>query len=246
MGHDNVIGLKSFDLTIRSMPILMELATCDAFDVLEGGYFYSVLQKARIIRDGVCGLMHIHSFDLVHVDFKPENLLVVKSGRERRGKVTDFGLSRSRGTMRPSLTGTSAYMPPKNLTTDMPADFDQDAFSAAVVTLLMLLKPNIQANNIFALHSLLTEEEAQRARLIDRRDEAAEVAFQNEVMKRTTADGSFERNVLVPKNLHHAVPSPEQVCQWLKEGLSVDPSKPPSTKDLFDNLNDLIEQLTGS
>lgn len=47
MGHDNVIGLKSFDLTIRSMPILMELATCDAFDVLEGGYFYSVLQKAR-------------------------------------------------------------------------------------------------------------------------------------------------------------------------------------------------------
>ncbi|CAM9293723.1 unnamed protein product [Ectocarpus sp. 12 AP-2014] len=47
MGHDNIIGLKSFDLTIRSMPILMELATCDAFDVLEGGYFYSVLQKAK-------------------------------------------------------------------------------------------------------------------------------------------------------------------------------------------------------
>ncbi|CAM9696288.1 unnamed protein product [Ectocarpus sp. 6 AP-2014] len=47
MGHDNIIGLKGFDLTIRSMPILMELATCDAFDVLEGGYFYTVLQKAR-------------------------------------------------------------------------------------------------------------------------------------------------------------------------------------------------------
>lgn len=37
-----------------------------------------------------------------------------------------------------------------------------------------------------------------------------------------------------------------QVCQWLREGLSVDPSKPPSTKDLFDNLNGLIEQLTGN
>lgn len=272
------------------------------------------------MRDGVCGLIHIHSFDLVHIDFKPENLLVVKTGRERRGKVTDFGLSRcewthpppicarvcravclffclcfplspphqssllpspnlhlssttvihvhvsllffflaapcgpchcrygcsssrvtrlgwaalyssirssrhryavipmadvfeafrrwnlgiqsarrralnvlcgtllkpltfflaaphvqyfvaptpstmpttttmmltpppkARGTMRPSMTGTAAYMPPKNLTTDMPADFDQDAFSAAVVTLLMLLKPTIQANNIFALN----------------------------------------------------------------------------------------------
>ncbi|CAN0099735.1 unnamed protein product [Ectocarpus sp. 12 AP-2014] len=47
MGHENIIDLKSFDLTIRSMPILMELATCDAFDVLEGGHFYSVLQKAK-------------------------------------------------------------------------------------------------------------------------------------------------------------------------------------------------------
>lgn len=47
MGHNNIVGLKSFDLTIRSMPILMELATCDAFDVLEGGDLYSVLQKAR-------------------------------------------------------------------------------------------------------------------------------------------------------------------------------------------------------
>lgn len=47
MGHDNIVGLKGFDLTIPSMPILMELATCDAFDVLEGGHFYSVLQKAR-------------------------------------------------------------------------------------------------------------------------------------------------------------------------------------------------------
>lgn len=41
-------------------------------------------------------------------------------------------------------------------------------------------------------------------------------------------------------------PGVRQVCQWLKDGLSVDPSKPPSTKDLFDNLNDLIEQLTRS
>lgn len=45
--HPNLIGVKAVDDTIPNMPILMEHAACDAFDVLEKGYRYSMLQKIR-------------------------------------------------------------------------------------------------------------------------------------------------------------------------------------------------------
>lgn len=45
--HPHVITLKGFDDTIPSMPILLELAVCDAFDILENGHCHSMLQKTR-------------------------------------------------------------------------------------------------------------------------------------------------------------------------------------------------------
>lgn len=64
------------------------------------------------------GLAAIHAADLVHRDFKPENVIVGDDGRVR---VTDLGLATSaaeaevRADGRPRLVGTPAYMAPEQL-----------------------------------------------------------------------------------------------------------------------------------
>ena len=45
--HPHVITLKGLDDTIPTMPILLELAVCDAFEILENGHCHSWLQKTR-------------------------------------------------------------------------------------------------------------------------------------------------------------------------------------------------------
>ena len=80
------------------------------------------------------GLAYVHRAGLVHLDFKPDNVLVDREGRAR---VTDFGLARMIDA-RPAhgarlLVGTPAYMAPEQRrceTTD--ARCDQYAFCASL------------------------------------------------------------------------------------------------------------------
>ncbi|HEU0035210.1 MAG TPA: tetratricopeptide repeat protein [Kofleriaceae bacterium] len=58
------------------------------------------------------GLEAAHVANLVHGDFKPDNVLVDRHGRAR---VADFGLARTIGETPSSLAGTPAYMAPELL-----------------------------------------------------------------------------------------------------------------------------------
>ena len=45
--HPHVVTLKGLDDTIPTMPMLLELAVCDAFEILEQGHCHSWRQKTR-------------------------------------------------------------------------------------------------------------------------------------------------------------------------------------------------------
>ncbi len=85
------------------------------------------------------GLAYVHAAGLVHLDFKPDNVLVSRSelatevGR-RRVVVTDFGLARMVGAHEPRMVmGTPAYMAPeqkRGAATDQRTD--QYGFCAAL------------------------------------------------------------------------------------------------------------------
>jgi tetratricopeptide (TPR) repeat protein len=90
------------------------------------------------------GLAAAHAAEIVHRDFKPENVLVGEDGRPR---VTDFGLARherqggheldgemlaTAQTVTATVAGTPAYMAPEQLANE-PLDARTDQFAFSVV-----------------------------------------------------------------------------------------------------------------
>ena len=58
----------------------------------------------RILHDAAAGLSHIHSFDIVHLDIKPANLLIFEDGTI---KICDFGLAIKLGQKEDGREGDS-------------------------------------------------------------------------------------------------------------------------------------------
>lgn len=130
------------------------------------------------------GLAAAHDADLVHRDFKPENVLVDERGAP---KVVDFGLARGDGepvgavpegallsaslTRTGALLGTPAYMPPEQLAGE-PADAraDQFAFCVAMWEALEGARP-FEGQSVAALREAI--EAGPKASRMDRRVAAA-------------------------------------------------------------------------
>ena len=68
----------------------------------------------RLCADVCCILDHCHARDLLHLDLKPDNLLIVDEEGGVRAKVLDFGLARGRSRQR-APGGTPIYMAPELL-----------------------------------------------------------------------------------------------------------------------------------
>ncbi|GER46041.1 mitogen-activated protein kinase kinase kinase [Striga asiatica] len=87
------------------------------------------------------GLRHIHGLGFVHCDLKPENvLLVAENNGNLTAKISDFGLSKERGTV-PYVCGTRAYLSPEAKlygTQEEPSD----VWALGCVVLEMLVGPD--------------------------------------------------------------------------------------------------------
>jgi eukaryotic-like serine/threonine-protein kinase len=97
---------------------------------------------AQILIDMAEGLEHVHESGYIHLDFKPENILVSRNGSLR---LVDFDLAQPLADAPIKLTknpGTPAYMAPEQLRGD-PIDQRVDifAFGVAAYELLTNQKP---------------------------------------------------------------------------------------------------------
>jgi serine/threonine-protein kinase len=96
----------------------------------------------NILIDSAIALEHVHEKGFMHLDFKPENVLVTRNGNVR---LIDFDLALPRPEFPEKLSGnpgTPAYMSPEQMLRE-PVDHRADifAFGASAYELLTLRKP---------------------------------------------------------------------------------------------------------
>jgi serine/threonine protein kinase len=130
--HDNVIGYVEHGKISGSLYLLMEYVEASNLKQLFANNDPVLTENvANILIDMAVGLEHVHDSGFMHLDFKPENVLVTRSGGVR---LVDFDLSQPLPEKPEKLSdnpGTPAYMAPEQLLRQ-PVDHRADLFAYGV------------------------------------------------------------------------------------------------------------------
>ncbi|KAG2424704.1 hypothetical protein HXX76_014280 [Chlamydomonas incerta] len=110
----------------------------------------------RTAADVCRGMIHMHACGVLHGDLKPANVLLARSGKDRRGfeaKVADFGLSRilldaAASWVQSSPQGTCRYMPPEAFRGAFHRASDVYAFGMVLFDLAFSRRPYPHLNNV--------------------------------------------------------------------------------------------------
>lgn len=132
LSHPNIV--RALDLYTDSEPYFMTM------ELIDGRPLSMLLREAngplptalalQILQGCASALAHAHKHDVVHGDFKPENIFVT---RDQGVKVIDFGAAAAPGTAPLRIAaGTPAYASPEILSGETPEPRD-DVFSFACV-----------------------------------------------------------------------------------------------------------------
>jgi len=141
--HECIIGYVEHDKIDGQWYLLMEYVEGANLKVLFGRHDPVLVENvAQILIDMAVGLEHVHESGFMHLDFKPENVLVTRNGSVR---LVDFDLAQEISEKPFKLKknpGTPAYMAPEQLS-GQPIDHRVDvfAFGVAAYELLTNFKP---------------------------------------------------------------------------------------------------------
>jgi serine/threonine-protein kinase len=137
--HENIVRLLSYGQDDGNLFFAMELV--DGNSLFEEQKKGTVFHWREIIEIGqqVCrGLRHAHERGIIHRDLKPGNLMI---DRDRRIKITDFGIAKSFGssaiTSEGNVVGTMDYMSPEQARGE-PVTARSDIFSLGAVFYALL------------------------------------------------------------------------------------------------------------
>lgn len=99
----------------------------------EQGRAFTCAQVARLLQPVAEVLDHLHRKGMVHLDVKPENILVDHDGK---AVLADFGSAHSIGTL--THEGTPRYFSPEQAAGDVPVSGQSDIYSLACVAYELL------------------------------------------------------------------------------------------------------------
>ncbi|MGB0589901.1 MAG: sigma 54-interacting transcriptional regulator [Myxococcota bacterium] len=123
-------------------PIEVEVggSPCSAYtqDLVPGVDFFSALQGAteaqqdEAVAQVLRALAYLHALQVVHLDLKPDNVLVALEGDTVNAHVLDFGIARNRGTVTDMIMGSRSYVAPERLRGE-PVDPRADLYAFGVM-----------------------------------------------------------------------------------------------------------------
>jgi eukaryotic-like serine/threonine-protein kinase len=130
--HENVIGYIEHGKIKGSLYLLMEYVESSNLKQLCGRNDPVLAENVgTILIDMAIAIEHVHDSGFMHLDFKPENVLVTRNAGVR---LVDFDLARSKPDKpqkAPDNPGTPAYMAPEQLLRQ-PMDHRADIFAFGV------------------------------------------------------------------------------------------------------------------
>ena len=115
--HPNLIGARGVDFTHQATIIYLN---CAEFDLLDGVFKnLDSLTRPEILLymyQAGLALMALHVENILHLDFKPENILIFREGDKRIARLADLGFARHTDPKKKLLTsilGTPLYFSPE-------------------------------------------------------------------------------------------------------------------------------------
>jgi len=141
--HECIIGYVEHGKIDGQWYLLMEYLESDNLKELYARHDQVLLENvAQILIDMAVGLEHIHESGFMHLDFKPENVLVTRNGSVR---LVDFDLAQEiqeKPVKIKKNPGTPAYMAPEQLSGQaIDQRVDVFAFGVSAYELLTNQKP---------------------------------------------------------------------------------------------------------
>ena len=138
LAHGGVRQVYDAGQTSDGYPFLsMEFVDTSLRQILrarrEQGRTFGRSEVARLLEPVADALDHIHSKGVVHLDIKPENILVFRDGRV---VLADFGSVRRAGST--THEGTPMYFSPEQAAGDRPVSPQSDIYSLGIVAYEML------------------------------------------------------------------------------------------------------------
>ena len=136
--HQCVIGYVEHGKIDGQLYLLMEYVEASNLKVLYARHDPVLVENvAQILIDMALGLEHVHEAGYMHLDFKPENVLVTQNAGVR---LVDFDLARpieGKPKKMSKNPGTPSYMAPEQLSGE-PIDHRVDIFSFGVAAYELL------------------------------------------------------------------------------------------------------------
>ncbi|GMT01781.1 hypothetical protein PENTCL1PPCAC_23955 [Pristionchus entomophagus] len=138
-GHPNVIELHEVYETPSEIVLVLELVSGgELFDHVCAKEYLDEVEAAAFIKQILLGIKHLHSLHIVHLDIKPENVMLKQRG-ESQVKLIDFGLSRRipPGATVKDMIGTPEFVAPEVVNYE-PLSAATDMWALGVVTYILL------------------------------------------------------------------------------------------------------------
>lgn len=114
--------------------------------------------KTMLVRQIIEAINYLHDFcDIVHLDLKPDNILVVDCNGSPMIKIIDFGLACPRNKISPQIKGTFEYMAPEVAQSgysEEPYDAKADIWSLGKIIVFIMTGENIFLSGY---HSIMTQ-----------------------------------------------------------------------------------------